>query len=507
MRYKKLPQLPLKERRRMNLLPPFSFLFLFLLTTLTRRVSVLVSVSAVRPPPEAQPLIDAALKLESKSDRFGEINLVNDIEEEERKDDDAPVSSFSEENNNINNKYLNAETELPRCAMHLYRHISKVGGTTIRFIWDKNVVMGDWEYPIIYGFEEQQWTDLLQRWKAAAEKFKSGERSVGPRTLVELRGNWPSNWPAQHFQTRIMPDIDGLKKEFGEGSGYGCEITTSVLIREPTSQTLSFYEYYIRKQQEQDPGETKRMWPGVVGKESWGYDIGDYVASGRATNGQVREILGNKCTSNLREPGYETEWMDATNKPVRTHARPISKECEITESDYEQFEKVLKWFDIVGTTDNFDHFLLTQSRTAGVRYPQYKKSNSGKHKREWDPEVKAKVEHATTFDKRAHELAKRLQREQVEKLYGSWETLDERFVKPFKSKTEGQFVGGKPPKSLYKWVKTSEAMAVDAAPVVPDCWTDDTGGGQATAYIVFEPVAMVDKSVNLHCIKGCNFDS
>ena len=114
------------------------------------------------------------------------------------------MSSFSEENNNINNKYLNAETELPRCAMHLYRHISKVGGTTIRFIWDKNVVMGDWEYPIIYGFEEQQWTDLLQRWKAAAEKFKSGERSVGPRTLVELRGNWPSNWPAQHFQTRIL---------------------------------------------------------------------------------------------------------------------------------------------------------------------------------------------------------------------------------------------------------------------------------------------------------------
>ena len=121
--------------------------------------------------------------------------------------------------------------------------------------------------------------------------------------------------------------------------------------------------------------------------------------------------------------------------------------------------------------------------------------------------MKIKVEQATTFDKRAYELAKRLQREQVEKLYGSWATLDEKFVKPFQSKTEGEFVGGKPPKSLYKWVKTSEAMAVDAAPVVPDCWTDDTGGGQATAYIVFEPVAMVDKDVNLHCVKGCNFDS
>ena len=224
----------------------------------------------------------------------------------------------------------------------------------------ENVVMGDWEYPIIYGFEEKQWTDLLQRWKEAAEKFRNGERAVGPRTLVELRGNWPSNWPAQHFQTRIMPDVDALKKEYGEGSGYECEITTSVLIREPTSQTLSFYEYYIRKQQEQDPGEKKTMWPGVVGKESWGHDIGDYVSSGRATNGQVREILGDRCTTNLREPGYETEWVDATNKPVRTHARPIAKECKITESDYERFENVLRWFDVVGTTDNFDHFLLAK---------------------------------------------------------------------------------------------------------------------------------------------------
>ena len=461
-------------------------------------------VLAVRPPPEAQALIDEAVNGDGTSREEEE----EEEEEEEREEFSSSSSSNVDENEENDNKYLKAETELPKkCALHLYRHISKVGGTTIRFIWDKNVVMGDWEYPIIYGFEEKQWTDLLTRWKEAAVKFKNGEREVGPRTLVELRGNWPSNWPAQHFQTRIMPDVDALREEFGEGSEYGCEITTSVLIREPTSQTLSFYEYYIRKQQEQDPGETKKMWPGVVGKESWGYDIGDYVASGRATNGQVREILGDKCTSNLREPGYETEWVEATNKPRRTHARPIGKECEITESDYERFEKVLRWFDVVGTTDNFDHFLLTQSRMAGVRYPQYKKSNSGKHKQEWDPEMKAKVEQATMFDKRAYELAKRLQREQVEKLYGSWETLDERFVKPFRSKTEGEFVGGKPPKSLYKWVKTSEAMAVDAAPVVPDCWTDDTGGGQATAYIVFEPVAMVDKEVNLHCIKGCNFDS
>ena len=44
-----------------------------------------------------------------------------------------------------------------------------------------------------------------------------------------------------------MPDIHGLKKDRLRVVGYGCEITTSVLIREPTSQTLSFYEYYIRE--------------------------------------------------------------------------------------------------------------------------------------------------------------------------------------------------------------------------------------------------------------------
>ena len=39
-------------------------------------------------------------------------------------------------------------------------------------------------------------------------------------------------------------------------------------------------------------------------------------------------------------------------------------------------------------------------------------------------------------------------------------------------------------------------MAVDAAPCGSRLLDHDTGGGQATAYIVFEPVAMVDKSVN-----------
>jgi len=478
----------------MDVITIFLFFFFFFFFAM----SAVVSVIAVRAPAEAEYLIQEYEQGQKHHSSESSTSSSSSFEEEEEEND--------ENENNKNNRVdeVNDETKLPECALHLYRHISKVGGTTVRFIWDKNVVMGDWEYPIIYGFEERQWEGLLERWKEAAEKWKNGERKVGPRTLVELRGNWPSNWPAQHFQTRIQPDVDKLREEFG--SDFGCTITTSVLIREPLSQTLSFYEYYIRKQQDQDPGQVKKMWPGVVGSESWGRDIGDYVSSGRATNGQVREILGDKCTMNLREPGYETRWDEAENKPIRTHARPIAKECEITEDDYEKFEQILKWFDIVGTTENFDHFLLTQSRIAGVRYPNYKKSNSGKHKREWDPEMRTLVEKATIFDKRAHEFAKKLQKEQVNKFFGSWEKLEEKIVNPFRAKTEGEYVGGKAPKSLYKWVKTSEAIAIDATPIVPECWTEDTGGGQATAYIVFEPVAMVSKDVSLHCIKGCNFD-
>ena len=433
-------------------------------------------VESVVPPPEAAGIVEAWEKAngggDSSSLRLG-ARLTSSSSSSS-----SVAAAASEEDTEGERKggEREAEQKLPSCALHLYRHASKTGGTTIRFVWDKNVVMGDWEYPIIYGFTEQQWMNLLERWKEAAKKWKGGEREVGPRTLVEVRGNWPSNWSAQHFSTRIVPDVDALKREFG-GEDFGCEVTTSVLIREPTSQTLSFYEYYIRKQQNQDPGSVKKMWPGIVGKESWGYDIGDYVSSGRATNGQVREILGDKCTNVLREPGYETKWDDETNKPVRTHPRPIGQECEITEEDYKRFENLLKWFDIVGTTEYFDHFLLVQSRAAGVRYPQYKKSNSGKHSREWDPKDLEKVKNATALDARAHELASSLQREKATRFFGSWEILENEHVLPFREKTVDGFVGGKPPKSLYKWVKTSEAMAIDATPVVLDCWTEDTGGG------------------------------
>ena len=100
-----------------------------------------------------------------------------------------------------------SNTKLPDCAFHLYRHLSKTGGTTLRFIFDKQTAMGEWEYPLIYGFKEEEWTALLARWRDAVGQWKSGERE-GPRTLVEVRGNWPSNWPAENF-ARVMQDVSG----------------------------------------------------------------------------------------------------------------------------------------------------------------------------------------------------------------------------------------------------------------------------------------------------------
>ena len=44
--------------------------------------------------------------------------------------------------------------------------------------------MGEWEYPLIYGFKEDAWEALLTRWRDAVGQWKAGDRE-GPRTLVE----------------------------------------------------------------------------------------------------------------------------------------------------------------------------------------------------------------------------------------------------------------------------------------------------------------------------------
>ena len=90
-------------------------------------------------------------------------------------------------------------------------------------MFDRQTVFGDFEYPLEYGFDEKKWDDLLVRWRKKADAFLSDDKNKNagppPRTLVEIRGNWPSNWPAEVFATRILSDVERLRAEYGEYGG------------------------------------------------------------------------------------------------------------------------------------------------------------------------------------------------------------------------------------------------------------------------------------------------
>jgi hypothetical protein len=64
----------------------------------------------------------------------------------------------------------------------------------MRFIFDKQVAMGEWEFlpRCHYGFNEKDWRDVATRFKSAAldpARLAAGGPG-GPRILVEIRNEW-----------------------------------------------------------------------------------------------------------------------------------------------------------------------------------------------------------------------------------------------------------------------------------------------------------------------------
>ena len=88
--------------------------------------------------------------------------------------------------------------------------VQKAAGTTMRFIFDKQVAMGEWEFlPMChYGFGPQQWTDVAARFKGAALDPRRLASGVGPRIIVEIRNEWAAT---DAFERVVVRDLRRLK--------------------------------------------------------------------------------------------------------------------------------------------------------------------------------------------------------------------------------------------------------------------------------------------------------
>jgi len=224
-------------------------------------------------------------------------------------------------------------------------------------------------------------------------------------------------------------------------------------------------------------------------------------------------VLGDKCTSTMRQPGYDVEWRGQGSEPVRIGSHRFTPEAcgDVTEADYARFQHTIQEFDVVGTTEQFDSFLLLLAHSTGLQHLQYVRSNEGSHDRNRDalPEaVTAAIDFSTHYDRRAYDLVEARHAELVKNIGGAGFTSK---VKAFQDATKvrggKKFVGGLPAHSPFKWVDREAAGAAGIEPVVPGCFTEPTGGGQAVAYINFNPVTLVDKDSALACVKGCNLDA
>ena len=454
----------------------------------------------------------------------------------------------------------NADDNDPSCVFHVYRHLSKTGGTTVRFVFDRQTVFGDFEYPLEYGFDEGKWDALLTRWRTRADAFlfqttNDGDASP-PRTLVEIRGNWPSNWPAEVFATRILSDVERLRAEYGGRGGSNpaeknvsnvsktfqqkknrsCSVTTSLMLRDPAEQYESFWRYYIEKRQQKAAAagtDTKqKKWPDVDGAPFWGDSFAEWAS--RVPSMQIREVLGDKCVAQMRQPPFDAE-LDANGSWVRTGDHSFDRETcpyEVNEHDFARFESLLERVDVVGVTERFDAFLLRLGETVGLRRLEYVKSNvkaSSRRPNSSEPSEleKNKTETERTrrvvadiarWDAKAHALARQRLDADISRDAAGGAAGFERRLAAFEARTvvtsDGKtFVGGVPPRSPYVWVKSGDVKDSGGAlsPVVPSSFTDETGGGQAVAYIVFDPVTLTARDdaerVGAACVKGCTFDA
>ena len=249
--------------------------------------------------------------------------------------------------------------ELPGCSLHVFRHVSKAAGTTVRFIFDKQVAMGDFEFlPMChYGFREKDWREVVKRFKDAAVDPARIESGEGPRIIVEIRNEWGAT---RAFEDVVMRDLRELRATH---SHLGCEISSSMLFRDPVQQYRSFYEYYIRKEQEKPRGPDQ-------GAGAWGDSFAEWARV--VPDLQLREALGDRCVPALRRPIYDTDPATGERRGERT----LDETCKVTLGDRARFERIVADVDVVGVASEFDAFWLRLADVVGFQHLEYVRSNT-----------------------------------------------------------------------------------------------------------------------------------
>ena len=249
--------------------------------------------------------------------------------------------------------------ELPGCSLHVFRHVSKAAGTTVRFIFDKQVAMGDFEFlPMChYGFREKDWREVVKRFKDAAVDPARIESGEGPRIIVEIRNEWGAT---RAFEDVVMRDLRELRATH---SHLGCEISSSMLFRDPAQQYRSFYEYYIRKEQEKPRGPDQ-------GAGAWGDSFAEWARV--VPDLQLREALGDRCVPALRRPIYDTDPATGERRGERT----LDETCKVTLGDRARFERIVADVDVVGVASEFDAFWLRVADVVGFQHLEYVRSNT-----------------------------------------------------------------------------------------------------------------------------------
>lgn len=420
-------------------------------------------------------------------------------------------------------------TELPGCHLHLFRHVSKAAGTTVRFIFDKQVAMGEWEFSPMchYGFREADWKETLRRFRDAAVDPANVRDGTGPRVLVEARNEWGAS---EAFERVILRD---LKETRAELEALGCGVTTSLLFREPEAQYRSFWNYYIAKLRD-DPDETD---PGK-GPEAWGDTFQEWAAL--VPDLQLRELLGDRCTPKLREPVFAAETReedgDAGKKTarVRLAARRLPETCKVSLGDRARFESMLAQVDVVGTTDRFDLFLLQLADATGIQHLEYSPSNAGREEKTGKSSRDGKDGNATTGDSMrdatvndrwAYDLVAATRDARVaaedaaetrRETCGGDESAEcgllareKIFASLARTSGERTLSGGASPSSVFMFANADASRAGGAAVAAPGDWVRPDfyvsppvckGFGTEFAGLVFR------NDTRFRCDRGCSFD-